>query len=91
MTTKLNTIAVVAKKELKDHLRDKRTTLLVVLLSILLGPLMLLGMGYFISTVEKKFESREMMVLGQEYAPELVNFLLRQDMNIKSPSADFGN
>jgi sodium transport system permease protein len=89
MNHQFHIIKTVAKKELTDHFRDRRTTLLVLLLSIALGPLMLIGMGYFFSNVEKKFESREVYVEGIEHAPEIQNFLQRQDMKIKAPDANF--
>ena len=87
--SKLQTILTVAKKELTDHMRDKRTTMLVLLLSIALGPLMLLGLGYFISSIEQKAEKKEIFVEGQAHSPQLVNFMLRQDMKLKTPKPDF--
>jgi sodium transport system permease protein len=86
---RLRTILTVARKELIDHVRDKRTITMVFLLSIALGPLILMGLGYFISNMESKAERREIYVQGQEYAPELVNFLQRQDMRILTPKPDF--
>jgi sodium transport system permease protein len=87
--SKFKTIITVAKKELIDHMRDKRTTLLVLLLSVAMGPLVLMGIGYFISSIEQKFEKKEVFVQGEANSPELVNFMLRQDMTIKTPKADF--
>jgi sodium transport system permease protein len=83
------TILTVLKKELLDHFRDRRTVTMVFLLSIAMGPLMLIGLTYFISSVEEKAEKREVFVLGQEYAPQLVNFMARQDMKLKLPKEDF--
>jgi sodium transport system permease protein len=83
------TILTVLKKELTDHFRDRRTVMMVFLLSIAMGPLMLIGLTYFISTVEEKAEKREIYVLGQEYAPQLANFMARQDMKLKPPKEDF--
>ena len=56
---KLQTIITVAKKELIDHLRDKRTATMIFLLSIAMGPIILLGLGYFISSIEQKAEKKE--------------------------------
>lgn len=83
------TVLTVLKKELLDHFRDRRTVTMVFLLSIAMGPLMLIGLTYFISSVEEKAEKREVFVLGQEYAPQLTNFMARQDMKIKAPKEDF--
>ncbi len=87
--SKLHTILTVAKKELTDHMRDRRTTMLVLLLSIAMGPLILMGLGYFISSIEQKAEKKEIFVQGQSHSPQLVNFMLRQDMKIKEPKPDF--
>ncbi len=87
--SKLNTILTVAKKELKDHLRDRRTTLMILLLSIAMGPIMLMGLGYFISSIEQKAEKKELFVLGQANSPEIVNFMQRQDVSLKDPKPDF--
>ncbi len=83
------TIWVVLKKELKDHLRDKRTAAMVFLLSILMGPIVLVAFTQFISSIEKKAEAREVFVHGVENAPQLANFFARQDVSIKTPAADF--
>ena len=84
-----STIITVCKKELTDHLRDRRTALMIFLLSIAMGPIMLFGMSYFISSIEKKAEAREVHVQGRENAPQLMNFFARQDVAILEPKADF--
>lgn len=84
-----STVWVVLKKELVDHLRDKRTATMVFLLSILLGPIVLIGFTQFISSIEKKAEAREVFVQGIEHAPQIANFFARQDVSIKAPEADF--
>jgi len=86
---KLQTIITVAKKELIDHLRDKRTATMIFLLSIAMGPIILLGLGYFISSIEQKAEKKEIYVSGKQNGAELVNFLLRQDMKLLEPKPDF--
>ncbi len=79
----------VCRKELTDHLRDRRTATMIFLLSIVMGPIMLLGMSYFISSIERKSEAREIYVQGKANAPQLVNFLLRQDITILEPKSGF--
>jgi sodium transport system permease protein len=83
------TVFTVLKKEITDHFRDRRTVAMVFLLSVLMGPLMLIGLSYFISSVEEKAEKREVFVLGHENAPQLANFLARQDVKIKPPKEEF--
>ncbi len=83
------TIFVVCKKELTDHLRDRRTAAMIFFLSIAMGPLLLIGLTQFIASVEKKAEAREVFVQGKENSPEIANFFARQDITIKDPKADF--
>ncbi len=85
----LRAILTVCRKELIDHLRDKRTATMIFLLSIAMGPIMLFGMSYFISSIEKKAEAREVHVQGKEHSPQLVNFFARQDVSILQPKPDF--
>jgi len=83
------TILTVWRKELKDHLRDRRTATMIFVLSIAMGPLMLFGMSYFVSSIEKKAEAREVYVQGRENSPQLVNFFARQDISMFEPKPDF--
>jgi len=83
------TVRIVWKKELTDHLRDRRTAAMIFLLSVAMGPLMLVGLTYFVSNIEEKADKKEFYLLGQEYAPQLVNFLQRQDVKLKLPAGDF--
>lgn len=83
------TAFTVLRKELTDHLRDRRTTRMILIISIALGPLMLIGFTRFIASSEEKSESREIFVHGKENSPEIANFLARQDITIKDPDPDF--
>ena len=83
------TIATVCKKELTDHLRDRRTAAMIFFLSIAMGPLLLIGLTQFISSVEKKAEAREVFVQGKENSPQIANFFARQDVTMKEPKPDF--
>ena len=83
------TILTVCKKELTDHLRDRRTAAMIFFLSIAMGPLLLIGLTQFIASVEKKAEAREVFVQGREHSPEIANFFARQDILIKEPKPDF--
>jgi sodium transport system permease protein len=85
----LHTILTVAKKEIKDHMRDKRTATMVLLLSIAMGPLMLFGLGYFIGSIEQKAEKKEIFVANAANGPEFVNFLERAGMRVETPKPDF--
>ena len=83
------TVLTVCKKELTDHLRDKRTAAMIFFLSIAMGPLLLIGLTQFISSIEKKAEAREVFVQGVVNSPEIVNFFARQDVTIKDPKPEF--
>ena len=85
----LKTIFTVLKKELRDHLRDRRTAMMILVSSIAVGPLVLIGMSYFISSIEEKAEKKEVFVQSIGYAPQLANFLARQDFTVKEPKPDF--
>ncbi len=85
----MRAIWTVWKKELIDHLRDRRTVLMVFMLSVLMGPLLLVGLSYFISNVEEKAEKKEVFIVGVVNAPRLANFLARQDFTVKDPKPDF--
>jgi sodium transport system permease protein len=82
-------VLTVWKKELIDHLRDRRTVMMVFMLSVLMGPLLLVGLSFFISNIEEKAEKKEVFILGAANAPQLANFLARQDFTIKDPKPDF--
>jgi sodium transport system permease protein len=82
-------VLTVWKKELIDHLRDRRTVMMVFMLSVLMGPLLLVGLSFFISNIEEKAEKKEVFILGAANAPQLSNFLARQDFTIKDPKPDF--
>lgn len=83
------TILTVLKKELRDHLRDRRTAMMIFVSSIAVGPLVLIGMSYFISSIEEKAEKKEVFVQNVMYSPQLANFFARQDFTIKEPKPDF--
>ena len=85
----LRTIVTVCRKELVDHLRDRRTATMIFVLSIAMGPLMLFGMSYFVSSIEKKAEAREVYVQGKENAAQLMNYFARQDITVLQPKSDF--
>lgn len=73
----MKTLWTVAKKELVDLFRDRRTMMISLLMGPLLLPALILGMG---SMAEKKARTQlestlELPVIGAELAPNLVAFL----------------
>ena len=85
-----NTVLTVARKELVDLFRDRRTVLLGLLMGPLLFPVLILGMG---SMAEKRARTQlesilELPVIGAEHAPNLVRHLGTQDIDVIAPPAD---
>ena len=84
-----NAMWTVFLKEIKDALRDRRTLIAVFVTSVLMGPLILVGLSQMIGTNEKRAEAREIVVIGLDAAPTLRNYLERQTYTIKAPPADW--
>jgi sodium transport system permease protein len=80
---------VVYAKELRDAVRDRRTMLMVVFVSIVTGPLSMLLMAEFVTSLDKKTEARKVRMVGEEFAPPLVNYLKRVDVEIEKAPADY--
>ena len=79
----------VLRKELRDALRDRRTALMVLIASILTGPVTLVLVAQFISGLEEKASTLKVRMVGQEHASALVNFLRRSDVEIEVAPADY--
>ncbi|MEO5695012.1 MAG: ABC transporter permease [Usitatibacter sp.] len=80
---------VVLLKELRDALRDRRTALMVLVASILTGPVTLILVAQFVSSLEEKASTLKVRMVGQEFAPALVNFLKRSDVEIEAAPPDY--
>jgi sodium transport system permease protein len=79
----------VYKKEVVDALRDRRTLLVVLFSSVLMGPLLLVALSALLASFEAGAERRVVYVDGAAHAPSLVNFLQRQTRIVKAPPADY--
>ena len=79
----------VFRKELIDALRDRRTLLVVLVSSVLLGPLLLLALSGLIASLEAKAEQREVVAVGIENAPSLKNYFERQTWVIRAAPPDY--
>ena len=89
MKRDLNAVLTVFRKEIIDALRDRRTLLVVLASSVLMGPLVLIALSAFIATFEARAEKREVFVAGIEHAPSLKNYFERQTYSIRTAPADF--
>jgi sodium transport system permease protein len=86
----MKTTIIVARKELVDLFRDRRTVMLGLFMMPLLFPALILGAG---SVAEKKartqLESTLMLpVIGAEHAPNLVQYLHSQNIEAQPAPSD---
>ena len=82
------TLAVFAK-EIRDALRDRRTALMVLVASVVTGPLTLVLVAQFVSGLEERASTLRVRLAGAAHAPALVNFLERADVDIQEAPADY--
>jgi len=82
-------ILVIYLKEMRDALRDRRTALMVLIASILTGPVTLVLVAQFITGLEEKAATLKVRMKGQQHAPALVNFFRRSDVEIEDAPADY--
>lgn len=80
---------VVFAKELKDALRDRRTWLVVLVSSLVAGPVSLLLIASIVSSAEESAARREIVIVNAEMAPTLVNFLRRNGATVRDAPADY--
>ncbi len=76
-------------KELRDALRDRRTALMVLIASILTGPVTLVLVAHFVSGLEEKAAVLKVRMAGADHAQALVNFLERNDVQIEAAPPDY--
>jgi len=81
----MTAIWTVAKKELLDLFRDRKTVMLGLLLGPLLMPALILGIGVLAEQrMRTQLESTlELPVIGAEHAPNLVAFLKGRNIDAK--------
>ncbi len=85
-----NTLWTVARKELIDLFRDRRTVMLGLLMGPILFPVLILGVG---SMAEKRARTQlesvlELPVIGAGHAPNLVRYLGTRDIEPVEAPAD---
>lgn len=81
-------IATVARKEVVDMTRDRRSTLLTLMPAIA-GPLFLVLILQLVSSQSDRSRELTLPVAGQDNAPALVAFLARQQVNVTPAPADY--
>jgi sodium transport system permease protein len=86
----MNTVMVVARKELLDLFRDRKTIAIGLLLMPLMFPALILGVG---SLAERKARTQlestlKLPVIGAEFAPNLLRYLNGQNIETNPPPAN---
>jgi sodium transport system permease protein len=73
----MRNVGVVYRKELREWLRDRRTLISTVLVPLLAFPILITGVIWLASVMEKKAEQEtsKVMILGGEDSPQIVERL----------------
>ncbi len=82
-------VLAVYLKEVRDALRDRRTALMILVASVITGPLTLVLVAHFVSGLESRATTLKVRIAGASHAPALVNFLQRADVEIEKAPADY--
>ena len=83
-------VRTVFNKELREGFRDRRAVFNTLLMGPILFPVLFLGLAYFgVSIQEERAEQvLKVPVVGRQQAPNLVEFLQQQGMEVLPPPAD---
>ena len=81
-------VLAVARKEIVDIARDRRSALLTLTPAIA-GPLFLVLMLHLVATQSDKSRELSLPVAGREHAPALIAFLERQQVSIVQAPANY--
>lgn len=82
-------IGIVARKEILDMIRDRRTMLVTLVTAIAAGPVLMLFVLNLVARQADRPREISLPVLGREHAPALMAFLERQQVALAAAPADF--
>ena len=82
-------IHTIARKEIVDTFRDRRTILVMFLTAIAAGPVLLLLVLNLAANQAEKARELRLPIAGREHAPALAAFLERQQVTLVPAPADF--
>lgn len=85
----LSRILAVARKEVVDTFRDRRTMLVTVLSAAVAGPIFIVLIFNMIAGQADRARDLKLHALGLDQAPALVAFLKRQQVELKPAPADY--
>ncbi len=89
MSAGLARIAVIARKEVIDALRDRRTMLVTFLTAIAAGPILLMLVLNLVAKQADRSRELKLPVVGREHAPALMAFLERQQVVLQAAPVDY--
>jgi len=89
VVTALRGVVAIARKELSDAARDRRTWLTALLSAIVIGPGVMLALAGFLSGLDERAARREVVVAGVANGPTLANYLERRGARIVAAPADY--
>jgi len=86
----MNALPIVYRKELRESFRDRRSVLNALLIAPLLGPFLFVLLLKTIvgRELEKAEKPLPVVVVGGEYAPNLIGALVQMGLEVKPPMAD---
>jgi sodium transport system permease protein len=82
-------IVAVARKEVIDIFRDRRTMMVTLVTAIAAGPVLMLLVLNVVARQADKARELSLPVVGREHAPALAAFLERQQVTLTPAPADF--
>lgn len=83
-------VGLIFRKELLDNLRDRRSLIMAIIFGPLFGPLlfMLIMQAVIQSHITEEEKPTELAVIGAEYAPNLLQFLQQNNINVQNGPDD---
>jgi len=82
-------IAAVARKEILDTFRDRRSMLVIFVTAVIAGPLLLVMVINLVANQIDRSRELKLPVVGMEHAPALAAFLERQQVTLTPAPADY--
>ena len=82
-------IAAIARKEIRDTARDRRSALVTLLSAIAAGPIFLVLIFNLIAGQAERARDLKLPVVGQQHAPALMEFLQRQQVALSDAPDDY--
>ena len=85
----MKTTLIIAFKELMDALRDRRTMLMVFVVTLFGMPFMMVILSESANRYESQAEKKQVWVAGLDHAPVLQNYIERQGYKISPAPNDY--